>query len=397
MKINKLYYEFFEDTFQSGDFAILQGAKRAGKTTATLQKIYLTLAQRKNSKALIVTDTYARLRDSLLTDLGMICNENPLLTKITWSTTPRVMFRNGSVISFLCSDRDSRGMTSDKDIIFFNESIQYDAKVVRDALKAGSDNCKVIFDYNPYFRFYVNELYEKQDGSNKLITTYRDNPFCPKFAYNELEKQAEIGRNAKPGTFERYIYEVECLGANSELSGLCFPNSEVIDDKEYFDSQFPEILAADWGQILSSADPDVVFGFKFTGDRVLCHEYYYRNDGTDDDIADTLKTIDFNRQYFVFETATAGEARVRNIYNKSGLKFRFVPCSKGVGSVMIGIRNLQSTKICITSSSKNMINEQRNYKFITKNDIMQPADKFNHGFDCLRYAYDFYCNNKTRI
>lgn len=395
MKVNEKYYNFIRTTFVREDYCILQGGKRAGKTFSILQYIYLDLIQNPKRKALIVTDTFARLRESLLSDFAIIAGENEGLSKVVWSGTPRIDFYNGNSITFCCADRDARGFTSNKNYIFFNECIMYGEDVVRDVLKAGADDCKVFFDYNPFTRFYVNDHYET--ATNKLITSYRDNPFCPKFAREQLDRQAEIGRSAKSGTLERYLYEVECLGANAELSGLCFPNVDTCTEDEYDECELPEVLASDWGQVLSSADPDVVCGFKFDGNRILCREYYYRNDGTDGDIAEVLKSIKFARQWFVFETATAGEARVKNIYNLSGLRFRYVPCSKGVGSIMIGIRNLQEYKLLITESSRNFRNEQRNYKYVTKGDIMQPSDKYNHAFDCLRYAFDFWCNNKTKI
>lgn len=395
MKINGTYWEFLNDTFSGGDFAICQGGKRAGKTVSILQYIYLDHLTKRKRRSLIVTDTFARLRDSILSDYNMIAAEHPKSSRICWSGTPRIDFFNGNSISFLCADRDSRGFSSDKNIIFFNECIQYEHNVVRDALKAGSDDCKVVFDYNPFYRFYVNEKYETD--RNKLVTCYKDNPFCPRFAAEQLAQQEEIGKNAKAGTMERYLYEVECLGVNAELSGLCFPNADVCTDDEYDQLLLPEVLAGDWGQVLSTADPDVVCGFKFAGNKIYCKEYYYRNDGTDADIAEALQQIPFKRQFFVFEYATSGRARIDSIYRASGIKFRYVPASKGVGSVMIGIRNLQEYEIRITASSLNFQNEQRNYKYITKNDIMQPADKYNHAFDCLRYAFDFFVNNQKKF
>ncbi|GAB6395414.1 MAG: terminase [Bacteroidales bacterium] len=389
MDINGKPYEFIKDTIDSEDFLILQGGKRAGKTVCIMQYIYSELQRaKKPKKALIVTDTFARLRDSLLSDLQYFTT--PGTHRLNMSQSPRIFFENGSEISFCCADRDTRGYTSDKDYIFFNECIMYDYQVVRDLLKAGGNGCKVFFDYNPYNRFYVNERY--QNDKNKLILTYKDNAFCPKFARRELEKIAAEGENAKYGTFERYLYEVECEGLDSKLSGLCFPKFNVINESEYFLNPVQEILASDWGQVTTSADPDVVIGCKFLNDKILLHEYYYDNAGTDHDIAEVLKNLKFDKQYFVYETSTAGEARVRNIYNISGLRFNYRPCTKGAGSVMLGIRNLQKYHILATSTSRNIINEQKNYKFVLQNDIVKPADNFNHAFDALRYAYDFYCN-----
>lgn len=393
MKVNKKYWDFIKSVFAREDYCVLQGGKRAGKTFSILQYIWLDLVQQRKRRAIIVTDTFVRLRESLLADLGTIFAESPNTQRIAWSGTPRIDFYNGNSIAFVCADRDTRGYTSNKNYIFFNECIMYDESVVRDILKAGADDCKVFFDYNPYTRFYVNDHYET--ATNKLITTYKDNPFCPMFAREQLDKQAEIGRNAKSGTMERYLYEVECRGANAELSGLCFPNAEICTEDEYDRILVPEVLGSDWGQVTSTADPDVVCGFKFLDGDIYCREYYYRNDGTDKEIADVLNTIPFKRQWFVYETATAGETRVKSIFKEGAPRFRFTPCEKS--GVMIGIRNLQEYRLHITEGSLNFRNEQRNYKYVTKGDILQPADRYNHAFDCLRYCYQFWSLNRSKV
>jgi PBSX family phage terminase large subunit len=391
MKVNAIYQEFISDTINKEDFLVLQGGKRAGKTVGILQYIYLQLIQSKK-RAIICTDTFSRLKDSILSD-WKFADEVKGLTKIVRSGSPRIEFWNGSLIEFTYAGKDSRGFTSDKDFIFFNESIMYDETTVRDLLKSGGNDCKVFFDYNPYNRFFVNDKYE--NANNKLITTYKDNAFVPTFAKQQLEEQEEVGRKAKEGTLERYLYEVECAGIDSVLSGLIFKNYDICRESDYDFINAPEIIASDWGQILSTADPDCVIGMKFTDDAIYMREYYYANDGSDKDIADSLKAIDFQSNYFIYETATAGEVRIKNIYNESGLRFKFIPATKGKGSVIVGIRNIDNInrKLIITETSKNIQYERENYKWIVKNGIMQPTDKYNHSFDCLRYGYDFFATN----
>lgn len=394
MKGNKIYFDFFRDCQARGEtYMILQGSRRSGKSIAIEQDICKDLSTKRKQRAVIVTDTFSRLENSIKEDFKLI---DPTQRYLKWSGVPRVDFHaTGNTINFVYDGKNTLGTTSNLTHIFFNECINYEEKVVHDLLYAAGNNCKIYFDYNPYTRFYVNDKYE--NGTNKLITTWRDNNFIPEGAKRALLETERLGKDALPGTLERYLYEVECLGLNSDVSGSCFPNSEICDDIDYDNCDAPEILASDWGQILSNADPDVLFGFKFTEDKVFCREYYYRNDGTDKDIADVLASIPFKRQYYVFETATAGEVRIRNIYAHSGLKFQFVPATKGSGSVMIGIRNLQRYRLMITRSSINFINEQRNYKYVSNGSILQPIDKYNHGFDCLRYAYNFYSVNKSKI
>ena len=391
MKVNSVYFDFIEESIKENDFTILQGGKRAGKTVALLQWLYLKLIENKK-RAIICTDTYSRLKDSVLSD-WKFADEISGLTKIVYSGSPRIEFKNGSLIEFTYADKDTRGFTSDKDYIFFNEAILYEEDTVRDLLKAGGNNCKVFFDYNPYNRFYVNDKYE--NGRNKLITTYKDNAFVPLFAKQQLREQEIIGKDAKEGTLERYLYEVECAGIDSVLSGLIFKNYDICTDDDYDKLQVPEILGADWGQILSTADPDCVIGCKITNSAIYVKEYYYANDGSDADIANALNSVKFNNNYFVYETATAGEKRILNIYNESGLKFRHVPATKGKGSVIIGIRNIDNVnrKIIITETSKNVQYERENYKWIIKNGLMMPTDKYNHALDAMRYIFDFYINN----
>ena len=391
MKVNRIYHEFINDTIKTEDILGFQGGKRAGKTVGILQ--WLDIQNIKSKKRTVIcTDTFSRLRDSILSD-WKFTSSNPKISKIIHSGSPRIEYFNGSLIEFTYAGKDTRGFTSDKDFIFFNESIMYEEDTVRDLLKAGGDNCKVFFDYNPYNRFYFNDKYENY--RNKLITTYKDNAFVPSFAKKQLQEQEEIGKNAKEGTLERYLYEVECAGIDSVLSGLIFKNYDTISDADYDRLLVPEILGADWGQILSTADPDCVIGFKITPSAIYMKEYYYANDGSDADIANALKSVNFKNNYFVYETATAGDVRVRNIYNESGLKFRFAPAEKGKGSVIIGIRNIDNVnrKIIITDSSKNIQYERENYKWIIKNGMMMPSDKYNHSFDALRYVFNFYVNN----
>ena len=391
MKVNRIYYEFINDNINNNDYLVFQGGKRAGKTVGILQKIDTELVQKKK-RAIICTDTFSRLKDSVLSD-WKYTSQLKGRSKIVFSGTPRIEYYNGSLIEFTYAGKDTRGFTSDKDFIFFNEAIMYGEDTVRDLLKSGGDNCKVFFDYNPYNRFYVNDKYET--ATNKLIGTYKDNAFVPSFARNQLKEQEEAGVNAKEGTLERYLYEVECAGIDSVLSGLIYKNFDICSDADYDRLLVPEILGADWGQVLSTADPDTVVGFKITPSAIYMKEYYYANDGQDKDIANALKYVDFKYNYFVYETATAGEQRVRNIYNESGLKFRFVPATKGKGSVIIGIRNIDNLnrKLIITESSKNIQYERANYKWIVNNGLMMPADKYNHSLDCLRYVFDFYSNN----
>lgn len=395
MKILRKHYTFIEEARCRGErFVIFQGGRRSGKTTSILQYIHLHLLQHPHTQAIIVTNTFARLRDSILSDLHSIFEENRRTQKLYAGTAPSVLYYNGSTITFTYADRDTRGYTSNKHFIFFNEAIQYKEHIARDLLKAATTGATVFFDYNPYTRFWVNERYETE--RNKLITTWRDNPFLSEFVQAEMLRIEEEGRHAAPGTMERYLYEVECLGIDSTLSGLCFPHTTALPVDEYFTCPVPEILAADWGVSGTRGDPDVLIGVKIMPDSIYMHEYYYSNEGGDDAFAAAMQLPTFRRQPFIFDTATGGRQRIEGLFARTGLRFKYMPASKGAGSVLIGIRNLQPYKIYITTTSRNLLQEAAQYRYEEKNGLLAPIDAYNHGFDCLRYAFTYYATRPKK-
>lgn len=392
MELLKLHHDFIADHQRKGTpFVIFQGGRRSGKTVSILQFLYMVSLTHPGTRTLIVTDTYSRLRESIFQDLIMInrsAGGDGRRMRIHFTGGTRVLFETGSDFAFVYAGRDVRGYASNFSYIFFNECIQYDARVAREALKAAGPGCMVFFDYNPYTRFWVNDLYETP--ANKLITTYHDNPFLSDFVRTELDKQAAKGADAAPGTMERYLYEVECCGIDSTLSGLCFPHHEAIPDEDYHTSPLMEVLACDWGALHATADPDVICGFRFDTDAIYCHEYYYSRDGGDAQMAAALTSIPFRRQYLVYDTATEGVGRVRSLFARTGLRFHFTPARKGAGSVLTGIRNLQPYTLKVTASSRHFLEELQNYRFVQKNDVLQPSDSWNHCCDALRYAFDLW-------
>ena len=162
MKVNRIYHEFINDNIANEDYLVLQGGKRAGKTVGVLQYLYQEHVKSKK-RSIICTDTYSRLKDSILSDWKYADEVKGISTSVK-SGSPRIDFFNGSQIDFTYAGKDTRGFTSDKDFIFFNEVILYGEDTVRDLLKAGGNNCKVFFDYNPYNRFFVNDKYENNNN-----------------------------------------------------------------------------------------------------------------------------------------------------------------------------------------------------------------------------------------
>ena len=66
-----------------------------------------------------------------------------------------------------------------------------------------------------------------------------------------------------------------------------------------------------------------------------------------------------------------------------------MPVSKGRDSIVYGINLINQNEVYVTSRSKNLINELRNYIWLTDkegNKMNKPIDAYNHAIDAMRYA-----------
>jgi phage terminase large subunit len=66
-----------------------------------------------------------------------------------------------------------------------------------------------------------------------------------------------------------------------------------------------------------------------------------------------------------------------------------LPVSKGRDSIVYGINLINQNEVYVTNRSKNLINELRNYIWLTDkegNKMNKPIDAYNHAIDAMRYA-----------
>lgn len=384
---SRLHMDFFRRC-EDERYILMQGGRRSGKTWSILQFLLMRSLQRRGTRVLIVTDTFARLTNSLFTDIEDICGG---LGKLTKGSNPRYQLPNGSRWDFVCANRNVKGYSSSYDFLFFNEAWQYDWSVARDLLKACGDDCRIFVDYNPYMRFWANERWE--NGRNKLVTTYHDNKFLPATTRQLLQEQEDAGRDAKHGTMERYLYEVECLGVDSALSGLCFPSSDIITAAQYETVRAPEFLGIDWGIVKNVGDPDAVVAVKVVDDDIYIREVYCSNSGTDGDIAYAInrwreRCVD-GRPIAFYEYASFGEERIRSVIT-AGAR-RDIDYRKAVKhQVMTDLINMSRITLHITEESVNVRLEQQNYKYVESHGQLVAGDRYNHAMDAMRYAWNGY-------
>lgn len=372
-----VYKDFYMENVKER-YLFFRGSARSGKTFAICQ-IITGLCMGKKLKVFILTPDYPRQSDIVETFI-----QASGLNVVGTKDGRMSIFPNGSKIWFRSFDDYAKAKGKEADIMFFNESNDIEFLVVK-RLLAGL-NIQAFFDYNPTKRFW-RHTEPMFNNCKELVTTFRDNIFLPKQLSEEYENDIRIASSAGATALQRWWADVFCLGLDNDSGGLCFPNAKEINKHQYDAINILEVFGTDWGSELATADPDVVIGVKadFTNKKIWACEYYYRNDGTNSDIADVLKQHDGST--VVFETATAGEQRMVNIRKLAGVRLNLYPAQKGAGSVMAQIRELQAWEINICG--ENFIAEARAYAFGFNGVTIAAEDKSNHAFDALRYVYNY--------
>ena len=372
-----VYVDFYRAHIKER-YLFFKGGARSGKTF-TICQIMQAIAIARKCRVFFLSPDYPRQSDLVETYINAT-GENVVGTK-----DGRVsILPNGSKIWFRSFDEYSKAKGKEADFMFFNEANDIEFLVVK-RLLAGL-KIQAIFDYNPTARFW-RHTEPMFANAPELITTFRDNIFLPDELRRDYENDILIAQSPTSTPLQRWWADVFCNGINNNSGGLCFEHATEITVAEYDANPTTEVMGTDWGSELATADPDVVIGCKFDFEKkeVQLKEYYYRNDGTNSDIARVFD--DKDGRSVVFETATAGEHRMLNIRKLAGVRLNIYPAQKGAGSVMAQIRELQGWKIGIVGD--NFMTEARIYAFGFDGTMIAPIDKNNHCFDAMRYVYNY--------
>ena len=111
------------------------------------------------------------------------------------------------------------------------------------------------------------------------------------------------------------------------------------------------------------------------------------------DISDLLKTNGV--QNIVY----ADSAEPKSIAELNSYGHNVLPVSKGRDSIVYGLNLINQNKVYVTSRSKNLINELRNYIWMTDkqgNKLNRPIDAYNHAIDAMRYAITSQLENPNK-
>ena len=352
---------------------VVCGGTSAGKTFGIIPILIDKAIRNPNLEISIVSESVPHLRRGALKDfLKIMMMLNRYRDAQFNKSILKYNFANGSYIEFFSTDQSDKLRGARRTDLYINEcnNIPFDAY---QQLMVRTSN-EIWLDYNPTSSFWVDKEVLTADDVDHIVLTYKDNEALPDSIIKEIEKAKE---KAKTSNYWSNWWKVYGLGQTGSLEGVCIP-----DWKEITLPLEARLLCygMDFGY---SNDPTTLVALYKYNDAYIFDEVFYKKGLLNRDISNLLKTYDAT------EIVYADSAEPKSIAELNHYGHMVYPVKKGRDSINHGLSLINQNKIYITKQSKNLINELRNYIWMSDkqgNVLNKPIDAYNHAIDAMRYA-----------
>lgn len=352
---------------------VVRGGTSASKTFSILPILIDRAIKVPNLEISVVSESIPHLRRGALKDFLKIMmalgryNDNQFN-----KSTLKYTFSNGSYIEFFSVDQPDKLRGARRNILYVNEcnNVDFDSYYQLAIRTSG----EIWLDYNPSSLFWVDREIVGQEDVDFITLTYLDNEALSETIVKEIESAKE---KAKTSSYWANWWQVYGLGQTGSLEGVCIPDWQEID--------LPTearllCYGMDWGY---SNDPTSLIAMYKYNDAYIFDELIYQKGLLNSDISNLLKSNNVN------DIIYADSAEPKSIAELNSYGHNVLPVSKGRDSIVYGLNLINQNKVYVTSRSKNLINELRNYTWMVDkqgNKLNKPIDAYNHAIDAMRYA-----------
>lgn len=428
MKIDLEVCPRFENYLFDWDYKyyVLLGGYGSGKSYATGEKLLLKLLAEKR-KAMVVREVFETIREScwdvlceILTNWDLISydarrtkeNKNKVLAR---KSPMELQFPNGSRIIFKGMDKPVKLKSlNGVSIVWLEEApeIKYAGfKELIGRIRHPSDSIHFLLTFNAvdtncwcYKRFFINEDSEGKQTTildpsllyqNKTLVVGNvyyhhsvpdDNYFLGKSYIAQLDELAD---------FDPDLYRIARLGEFGPNGSrvlpqfTVLPHSDVVDAVKKIDKNL-RFTGFDFG-FETSYNAIIRCAVDKINNYLYIYWEYYKNHMTDDQTADQLLSIGFNKIY-EYIVADSEDPKAIQYYRNRG--FRIRGCKKFPGSRLSNTRKVKRfRKIICSDKCVNTIRELKDLVYLKDSKGEMIWDQFNidpHTFSAIWYALDTY-------
>ena len=363
---------------------VVRGGTSASKTFSILPILVDRAIKTPNLEISVVSESIPHLRRGALKDFLKIMMSLGRYNDSQFNkSTLKYTFGNNSYIEFFSVDQPDKLRGARRNVLYVNEcnNVDFDSYYQLAIRTSG----EIWLDYNPSSTFWVDREIIGSDDVDFITLTYLDNEALPETIIKEIESAKE---KARTSSYWANWWQVYGLGQTGSLEGVCIPDWQEIDS-------LPEearllCYGMDWGY---SNDPTSLIAMYKYNDSYIFDELIYKKGLLNSDISNLLKSFEIN------EIIYADSAEPKSIAELNSYGHNVLPVSKGRDSIVYGINLINQNKVYVTKRSKNLINELRNYIWMTDKSGMKlnkPIDAYNHAIDAMRYAITSQLENPNK-
>lgn len=345
-------------------FIINMGGTRSSKTYSICQLIIVYCLNNPGKLVSVVRKSFPSLRATVMRDMIDILTEYKIYNINQHNKTDNIFtFNNGSKIEFFSLDDSQKVRGRKRDLLFMNEANELDFEEFNQLNFRTND--KVIMDFNPSSsEHFIYDMMTKE-GSIKIHSTFRDNPFLDKKIVKEIEA-------LKDTDFD--LYQIYNLGLPSKSNHVIYNHQKIFD-------LAPEPQETIYGLDFGYQHPTALIKCDFFDNEVFVSEVLYESYLTTDELIERMATLNISKR----DTIVADYARPEIIeqIRRAGYNIH-----NAIKNVKEGIDAVKSIGLNYHFESKNIAREFRNYKWKVINDKLQdePVKMHDDCLDSVRYA-----------
>lgn len=355
-------------------YIVNKGSTRSSKTYSQLQLLFLIAEFSVKPKVIsIVSESMPHLKKGCIRDFTEILQKEGKWNENNWNATDKIYKINNSIIEFFSADNPSKVHGPSRNILYLNECINIEYEIYRQLAIRTTET--IFLDCNPSFEFWLDEkVLPHREEACLIHSTYKDNEYLTEAQIKEIESNKS----------DANWWKVYGLGLTGSLQGVIVQNWDIVTEMPT--TYKNRWIGLDFG---FTNDPTAIVDIRLSGGELWINELAYSKGLDNPMIAAILEAHKIPKDIPII----ADSAEPKSIKEISSFGWKVEAAQKGKDSVNTGISILNRYNKHVTKTSLSIINEYRNYRWITNEfgDATNiPIDKYNHSIDAQRYV----CLNK---